>query len=172
MHVARFSERSGFEGFCSRAMMLVEPWSMAQHIVANTKRSSPLIAVNPVYMHPFTAAKFVSSFAQLYGRKVCHLNMITGTAAATCRGSAMSKQKGEPILEAERIRIGGASTADEHAARQFQGKILHCEQSAIAAAAASRADARISDRWSVRRGASRFGGNRCIMMQMLPPDLE
>ena len=58
---------------------------MAQHIMAGTTRSSPLIAVNPVYMHPFTAAKFVSSFAQLYGRKV-YLNMITGTAVSDLQG--------------------------------------------------------------------------------------
>jgi len=36
-------------------------------------------------MHPFAAAKFVSSFAQLYGRKV-YLNMITGTAVSDLLG--------------------------------------------------------------------------------------
>jgi alkanesulfonate monooxygenase len=58
---------------------------MSQHIMANTARSSPLIALNPVYMHPFTAAKFVSSVAQLFGRKV-YLNMITGTAVGDLQG--------------------------------------------------------------------------------------
>lgn len=40
---------------------------------------SPLIAVNPLYMHPFTAAKFVSSYAYSFEKRV-YLNMITGTA--------------------------------------------------------------------------------------------
>ena len=87
MRVAQFAERSGFEGILlfEGNDVFVEPWAMAQHIMAETTRSSPLIAVNPVYMHPFTAAKFVSSFAQLYGRKV-YLNMITGTAVSDLQG--------------------------------------------------------------------------------------
>ena len=44
-----------------------------------TERLSPLIAVNPISMHPFTAAKCISSLANLYSRKV-FLNMVAGTA--------------------------------------------------------------------------------------------
>lgn len=57
----------------------VNPWLAAQETIAKTDRLCPLIAVNPVYMHPFTAAKMVSSFVQMFGRKI-YLNMITGTA--------------------------------------------------------------------------------------------
>lgn len=57
----------------------VQPWLAAQATFANTQRLSPLVAVNPVYMHPFTAAKMVSSFAYLFQRRT-YLNMITGTA--------------------------------------------------------------------------------------------
>lgn len=87
MRVAAFADRNGFEGILlfEGNDVFVEPWAMAQHIIAATTRSSPLIAVNPVYMHPFTAAKFVSSFAQLYRRKV-YLNMITGTAISDLQG--------------------------------------------------------------------------------------
>src|SRR6266568_5642078 len=87
MRVAQFADRNGFEGILlfEGNDVFVEPWAMAQHIMAATTRSSPLIAVNPVYMHPFTAAKFVSSFAQLYGRKI-YLNMITGTAISDLQG--------------------------------------------------------------------------------------
>src|ERR1700745_3394844 len=87
MRVARFSDRNGFAGILlfTGNDTLVEPWSMAQHILAHTERSSPLVAVNPVYMHPFTVAKFVSSFAQLYQRKL-FLNMVTGTAASDLHG--------------------------------------------------------------------------------------
>ena len=87
MRVARFSDRNGFEGILlfSGNDVIVEPWSMAQHILAHTAQSSPLIAVNPIYMHPFTVAKIVSSFALLYRRKV-YLNMITGTAISDLQG--------------------------------------------------------------------------------------
>ncbi|MHC2947295.1 alkanesulfonate monooxygenase SsuD/methylene tetrahydromethanopterin reductase-like flavin-dependent oxidoreductase (luciferase family) [Bradyrhizobium diazoefficiens] len=87
MRVAQFADSNGFEGILlfEGNDVFVEPWAMAQHIMAGTTRSSPLIAVNPIYMHPFTAAKFVSSFAQFYGRKV-YLNMITGTAVSDLQG--------------------------------------------------------------------------------------
>src|SRR3569623_2275800 len=87
MLVAEFADRNGFEGILlfEGNDVFVEPWAMAQHIMAATERSAPLIAVNPIYMHPFTAAKFVSSFAQLYGRKV-YLYMISGTAVSDLQG--------------------------------------------------------------------------------------
>jgi alkanesulfonate monooxygenase len=86
MRIARFSDVNGFAGILlfTGNDIFVEPWSMAQHILAHTSKSSPLIAVNPIYMHPFTVAKFVSSFALLYQRKV-YLNMVTGTAMSDLR---------------------------------------------------------------------------------------
>ena len=51
----------------------------AHTAIARTERLSPLIAVNPIYMHPFSAAEFMSSYVQMFGRKV-YLDMITGTA--------------------------------------------------------------------------------------------
>jgi alkanesulfonate monooxygenase len=87
MCVARFGDRNGLAGILLFAGndTVVEPWSMAQHVLAQTERSSPLIAVNPAYMHPFTVAKFVSSFALLYRRRL-FLNMITGTAESDLYG--------------------------------------------------------------------------------------
>jgi alkanesulfonate monooxygenase len=87
MRVARFGERNGLEGplLFAGNDTLVEPWAMTQHILAHTEKISPLIAVNPLYMHPFTVAKFVSSFALLYRRKIA-LNMITGTATSDLAG--------------------------------------------------------------------------------------
>ena len=58
---------------------LISPWIAAHAAVISTRRICPLVAVNPLYMHPFSAAKMVSSIALLHGRKV-YLNMITGTA--------------------------------------------------------------------------------------------
>jgi alkanesulfonate monooxygenase len=59
----------------------VEPWLVAQMVLEKTTELAPLIAVNPVYMHPFTAAKMISSFAHLYKRRV-YLNMVSGTAVS------------------------------------------------------------------------------------------
>jgi alkanesulfonate monooxygenase len=45
--------------------------------VQATRGLSPLVAVNPLYMHPFTAAKLVASITSLYGRRT-DLNLIAG----------------------------------------------------------------------------------------------
>lgn len=57
----------------------VEPWIVAHYLITETETLCPLVAVNPVYMHPFSAAKMISSLAYLYKRKV-YLNLVTGTA--------------------------------------------------------------------------------------------
>lgn len=57
----------------------VSPWVAAQAAFERSETLEPLVAVNPVYMHPFSVAKLVNSFAQVYGRRT-YLNMITGTA--------------------------------------------------------------------------------------------
>ena len=56
---------------------LVDPWLVAQIIIQNTRRLSPLVAVQPAYMHPYAVAKMVSSLGHLYGRKI-YLNMVAG----------------------------------------------------------------------------------------------
>jgi alkanesulfonate monooxygenase len=57
----------------------VDPWLVAHSVLTRSRTLEPLIAVNPIYMHPFTAAKMISSFAYLYQRKVW-LNLVTGAA--------------------------------------------------------------------------------------------
>ena len=57
----------------------IDPWLVSQSVLMRTRTLEPLIAVNPIYMHPFTAAKMISSFAYLYQRKVW-LNLVTGAA--------------------------------------------------------------------------------------------
>jgi alkanesulfonate monooxygenase len=57
----------------------VSPWVAAQAAFERTETLCPLVAVNPIYMHPFSVAKLVNSYAQTYRRKT-YLNMITGTA--------------------------------------------------------------------------------------------
>jgi len=57
----------------------IDPWVMAQSALARTRRFCPLVAVNPVYMHPFTAAKMIFSLTWLYERRV-YLNLVAGAA--------------------------------------------------------------------------------------------
>jgi len=76
--VAHWSEEAGCEGILVYTdNSLVDPWLVAQTIIQNTRRLSPLVAVQPAYLHPYTVAKMVSSLGHLYGRKI-YLNMVAG----------------------------------------------------------------------------------------------
>ena len=56
---------------------LVDPWLTAGLILAHTERLCPLVAVQPLYLHPYAAAKMVASLAFLYRRRI-FLNMLAG----------------------------------------------------------------------------------------------
>jgi alkanesulfonate monooxygenase len=76
--VARWSEEAG----CTAILVytdnsLVDAWLVSQIILQNTKKLCPLVAVQPVYMHPYTVAKMVSTFAHLYQRRI-YLNLVAG----------------------------------------------------------------------------------------------
>ncbi len=76
--VARWSENAGCRGtliYCDNR--LVDPWLLAQVVIQSTRRLSPLVAVQPVYMQPYSVAKLISSFAALYGRRV-FINWVAG----------------------------------------------------------------------------------------------
>jgi alkanesulfonate monooxygenase len=76
--VARWSEQCGCKGILVYTdNSLVDAWLVAQIIIQNTEELCPLIAVQPVYMHPYSVAKMVASFGCLYGRRV-YLNMVAG----------------------------------------------------------------------------------------------
>lgn len=76
--VARWSEDAGCVGTLVYADNgLVDPWLVAQLLVTSTERLVPLVAVQPVYMHPYSVAKMVSSLGFLHGRRI-DLNMIAG----------------------------------------------------------------------------------------------
>lgn len=76
--VARWSEACGYSGILVYTdHSLVDPWLVSQVIVECTERLCPLVAVQPAYMHPYTVAKMVASFAFLYHRRIC-LNMVAG----------------------------------------------------------------------------------------------
>ena len=76
--VARWSEEHGCVGLLAYTDNLhIDPWLVAQTIIEHTERVVPLVAVQPAYLHPYTAAKMVASIGHLHGRAV-HLNMVTG----------------------------------------------------------------------------------------------
>jgi alkanesulfonate monooxygenase len=76
--VSRWSDRAGCAGMLVYTdNRLVDPWLVSQVVIENTEQLNPLVAVQPVYMHPYTAAKMVASIAQMHGRSV-HLNMVAG----------------------------------------------------------------------------------------------
>ena len=64
--VADWTEHYGGSGvlvFTGNDVM-VEPWVATQAILARTTRLMPLVAINPIYMHPFSAARFVMSISR------------------------------------------------------------------------------------------------------------
>jgi len=76
--VARWSEEAGCKGILIYAdNSLLDPWLLCQVIVENTQQLCPLPAIQPVYMHPFSVAKLVTTLGYLYERRMC-LNMIAG----------------------------------------------------------------------------------------------
>jgi alkanesulfonate monooxygenase len=76
--VARWSEQCGCKGILVYSdNSLVDPWLTAQIIIENTDRLCPLVAVQPIYTHPYTVAKTVATFGFLFKRRV-YLNMVAG----------------------------------------------------------------------------------------------
>jgi alkanesulfonate monooxygenase len=76
--VARWSEGAGCKGILVYSdNSLLDPWQLSQIIIQQTRRLCPLVAVQPVYMHPYWVAKQVASLAHLYERQV-YLNMVAG----------------------------------------------------------------------------------------------
>lgn len=75
---ARWSEAAGCAGMLIYTDNgLVDPWLIAGIVLANTRRLAPLVAVQPVYMHPYWVAKQIASLALVHGRPVA-LNMLAG----------------------------------------------------------------------------------------------
>jgi alkanesulfonate monooxygenase len=76
--VARWSEEAGHTAILVYTdNSIVDPWLVSHIILQNTTRLAPLVAVQPVYMHPYAVAKMVTSFGHLYGRRI-FLNMVAG----------------------------------------------------------------------------------------------
>ena len=60
--IAIWSDRAGCEGILVYTdNSLVDPWLVSETIVRSTDHLCPLVAVQPVYMHPYWVAKMVTS---------------------------------------------------------------------------------------------------------------
>jgi alkanesulfonate monooxygenase len=69
--VARWSEEAGCRGVLLHGDDgHVDPWLVAQVVLRNTEALSPLVAIQPASMHPYAAAKMVSSLAFLHHRRL------------------------------------------------------------------------------------------------------
>ena len=78
VNVARWSEQFGYTGILVYAdNSIIDPWLVSQIILQHTESLCPLVAVQPIYSHPYTVAKQVTSLAHLHDRRV-YLNMIAG----------------------------------------------------------------------------------------------
>jgi alkanesulfonate monooxygenase len=76
--IARWSEQYGCKGILVYSdNSQIDPWSIAQLILQNTHDLCPLVAVQPIYMHPYSVAKTITSIACLYNRRI-YLNMVAG----------------------------------------------------------------------------------------------
>jgi len=76
--VARWSEEAGCTGILVYTdNSIVDPWLVSQVILHSTARLAPLVAVQPVYLHPYSVAKMVASFGFMYRRRLW-LNMVAG----------------------------------------------------------------------------------------------
>ena len=76
--VAKWSEEHGCRGILVYTdNSQADPWLIAQIIIQNTKRLAPLVAIQPAYMHPYSAAKMIATLGHIYGRRV-YLNMVAG----------------------------------------------------------------------------------------------
>jgi len=170
---AEFADQSGFAGILLFAGndTLIETWSMAQYILMHTTRSSPLIAVNPAYMHPFTVAKFISSFAQFFERKV-YLNMVTGTAISDLHGLGAQVSHEDRYSRLEEFIFIVRQLLLSRRLLTFEGKFYSVRnlQLRVAFPAALMPELLIAGESDDAKRVS--AAAECLRMQMLPPALE
>jgi alkanesulfonate monooxygenase len=77
---ARRAENSGMAGLLTfYNHRNLDPWVVAGLLLAHTQSIRPLVALQPYSIPPFTAAKMISSLAQIYDRRI-DLNLITGAS--------------------------------------------------------------------------------------------
>ena len=76
--VAGWSDTYGCRGilvYSDNAQL--DPWAVAHVILQHTRVLAPLVAVQPIYMHPYTVAKTVATLSAMYQRRL-YLNLVAG----------------------------------------------------------------------------------------------
>ena len=77
-HAAKCADQNGWDSILIYAdHRQADPWLIAQVVIQATSQLKPLVALQPLYAHPFTIAKSIATIAYIYGRQV-RLNMIAG----------------------------------------------------------------------------------------------
>jgi alkanesulfonate monooxygenase len=78
IQAAAWTEAAGCRGMLIYSdNALADPWATAQLVLGSTEHIVPMVAVNPVYMHPFSVARMVSTIAFIHERQV-DLNFVSG----------------------------------------------------------------------------------------------
>jgi alkanesulfonate monooxygenase len=74
----RLAENNGWSGVLVYTdHNQLDPWSVANIVVRETQRLTPLVAVQPLYSHPFTIAKIIATTNVIYGRRI-DINLVSG----------------------------------------------------------------------------------------------
>src|SRR5687767_13482319 len=69
--VARWSEEIGCRGILVYTDNgIVDPWLVSQIILQHTNTLEPLVAIQPIYMHPYFVAKKIATLAYLHERRI------------------------------------------------------------------------------------------------------
>jgi len=125
---ARWSEKYGCTGMLVYTdNSQVDPWLVSQMIVQNTHHLRPLVAVQPVYMHPYTVAKMVCSLSVFYGRRT-YLNLVAGgfkNDLAALNDPTPHDERYERLIEYATIIKGLLADQD---AISFQGKFYRVDK--------------------------------------------
>ena len=76
--ISRHSENYGYTGILVYSdNRLADPWMMTGIILGETTHLLPMIALHPMYMHPYTVAKKIATIGLIYDRKIA-LNLVAG----------------------------------------------------------------------------------------------
>lgn len=76
--ISRQTEKYGYKGILVYSdNRLADPWLMTGIILAETTHLLPMIALQPMYLHPYTAAKKIASIGLIYDRPIA-LNLVAG----------------------------------------------------------------------------------------------
>lgn len=122
LDVARWSEEAGCVGILVYTDNgLVDPWLVAQAIVQGTEKIGPLVAVQPIYMHPYAAANMVTSIAFLYRRRL-FINMLAGGFKNDLHALADDTPHDERYARTTEYALVMRRLLEERSPVTFQGK--------------------------------------------------